>query len=386
MRKNRSTIRVAVVAPSMNILGGQAVQALRLIEGLRSERGFDASLLPINPGLPGPFASLQKIKYLRTVITSILYAGMLFIRLPRFDVVHIFSASYFSFLLAPTPAILIAKLYRKPVILNYHSGEAEDHLERWRRVVLPVFGLADRIVVPSGYLVAVFARFNIEAEAVFNTVNLDEFAFRDRRPLRPVLLSNRNLEKRYNVECVLRAFRLVQRRAPESRLIVAGDGAERSRLEKLVDELGLAGVEFAGAADPREMPGLYSRADIFVNASVVDNMPLSIIEAFAAGLPVVTSDAGGIPYLVSDGENGLLVSQDDCESLARAVLTLLDDGDLAERLIAAARADSEKYTWKSVRKGWKKIHLALAGAEVPARIADDTSRSGREKIYLWDRY
>src|SRR6185369_315496 len=221
--KERRKIRVCIVVASMDILGGQAIQAERLLEGLSRESGVEAELLPINPRLPGPLRLLQTIKYVRTLVTSIAYIASLLVRLPRFDVVHVFSASYFSFLLAPAPAVLISKLYGKPVLLNYHSGEAEDHLRRWPRTALPILRLADRVVVPSDYLVEIFARFGVSAQAVFNTVDSSRFQYRERRPLKPVLLSNRNLEAHYNVACTLRAFAMIQTQLVEARLIVAGD-------------------------------------------------------------------------------------------------------------------------------------------------------------------
>ena len=111
LMKTDKNIKVCVVVASIDILGGQAIQALRLVEGLSREAGIEAELLPINPRLPGPLGLLQRIKFVRTLVTSIAYIASLFVRLPRFDVVHVFSASYFSFVLAPTPAVLIAKLY-----------------------------------------------------------------------------------------------------------------------------------------------------------------------------------------------------------------------------------------------------------------------------------
>src|SRR6185295_19798194 len=99
-----------------------------------------------------------------------------------YDVVHIFSASYFSFVLAQTPAILISKLFGKKILLNYHSGEAEDHLTRWRSA-LPTIRLVDEVAVPSAYLVRVFAKFGIQARAINNLIELENFIFRERRRL-----------------------------------------------------------------------------------------------------------------------------------------------------------------------------------------------------------
>ena len=354
-------LRVLIVAPSLDILGGQAVQATRLIARLREEQSLEVSFLPINPRLPGVLRRLQAIKYVRTVVTTLLYIATLLVRVRAYDVVHVFSASYFSFVLSPTPAILVAKLYGKKIMLNYRSGEAEDHLTRWRRTALPVIRLADKVVVPSGYLVDVFARFGIRAESIANTVDLTRFRFRTRKPLQPVILSNRNLESLYNVECILRAFAITQKRVSEARLIVAGDGSERARLESLRDELDIKNVEFIGQVSPDKMPALYDQADIFVNASNIDNMPVSHIEAFASGLAVVTTDAGGIPYIVANERNGLVVSCGDHEAIARSVVALLEDAEMADRLIKTARADCEKYTWSAVREEWLSTYADLAG-------------------------
>jgi len=123
-----------LVAPSLDILGGQAVQADRLLKLLGTKEKLDISFLPVNPRLPGILRNLQSIKYVRTVLTFLLYVQVLLLRVRHYDVIHIFSASYFSFLLAPLPAILISKLYGKRTVLNYRSGEAEDHLRDWKNV------------------------------------------------------------------------------------------------------------------------------------------------------------------------------------------------------------------------------------------------------------
>jgi L-malate glycosyltransferase len=362
MFKPGSTVRVCIVAASLDILGGQAVQAQRLLEGLAQEPSVEAELLPVNPRLPGPLGWLQRIKYVRTAVTLVWYVGLLLRRLPRYDVVHVFSTAYLSFLLAPLPAVLVAKLYGKPVLLNYHSGEAEDHLHHWRRTVTLVVRLCDRLVVPSGFLVRVFALFGLRAEAVANTVDLSDYRFRERQPLRPIILANRNHEALYNVAATLEAFQLIQQRFPEARLLVAGNGSEHEALKELAQELELEYVEFLGRVEPERMPELYAKADIYLNSSEIDNMPLSIIQAFAAGLPVVTTDAGGIPYLVRHERTGLLVRRGDVEGLAASVLRLLDDPALVHELVTAARWECRRYTWEAVRSDWLRLYRDLAGA------------------------
>jgi glycosyltransferase involved in cell wall biosynthesis len=176
-----------------------------------------------------------------------------------------------------------------------------------------------------------------------------------------VFLSNRNLEPLYNVACTLRAFRLIQDRLPEARLVIAGDGSQRRQLEQLCGNLRLERVTFVGKLNSAEMASLYDRCDIYLNSPNIDNMPTSILEAFACGLPVVTTNPGGIPYIVENARNGLMVSVDDAEALAHAALRLIDDQLMATRLADAARAECEdRYVWSKVRAEWEECYLGLA--------------------------
>jgi len=362
-------LRVCIVAPSLDILGGQAVQAARLRQGLRRLRGVVVGFVPINPRLPGLLHLLQRVRYVRTVVTSLRYVWTLLTSLAEYDIVHVFSASYFSFVLAPTPAVLLGKWYGKRVILNYRSGEAEDHLRRWGRTAIPLIRLADALVVPSEYLVDVFARVGLRARTVANIVDFDHFHFRARKPLRPVFLSNRNFEAHYNVACVLRAFERIQGKYPDARLIVAGDGQQRGALMRLAHELRLRNAEFVGRVPPDRMPSLYDAADVYLNAPDIDNMPGSILEAFASGLPVVTTDAGGIPYMVRHGETGLMVPRGDHEGMAAAALRLLEDPFLAERLISCALEDCRhRYAPGPVVAEWRRVYEGLVAYSGTATV------------------
>lgn len=356
----RKPIRLLIVAPSHEYLGGQSVHAAQLVKGLRREPGFEVGFAPINPRAPGLLGRLQSVKYVRTLVRMPLYLGGLASKVRRADVVHVSSAALSSFLMTTTPAILVGKLFRRRVVLNYHAGQAVQHLRDWGRTAIPVIRMCDATVVPSLWLVDVFASHGLKTRAIFNHVELEAFRFRERKPPRPVFLSNRNFDPIYNVPCVLRAFSIIQRRVPNASLIVAGDGAQRSEIESLARELGLRNVEFKGRLAPEVMPSVCDAADIYLNASNVDNMPLSILEAFSSGLAVVTTNAGGIPYMVEHERTGLVVSMNDHEALAASALRLLEDKDLAARLATAARAECEQYKWDAVRPQWLEFYREVA--------------------------
>ncbi len=349
-------MRIALVAASLEILGGQSVQAQALTLGLR-EAGHQVVFVPINTRFPHVLRSVRRCPYARTVLNQALYLPTLR-HLARADVVHIFSASYWSFLLSPLPAILVARGLGKRTVLHYHSGEADDHLARWGALVHPWLRLVDVIVVPSEYLRRVFARHGHPARVIPNVVDTRRFRYRDRSPLRPRLVSARGLEAHYRVDVTIEAFGLVRARYPEATLTVAGEGSARARLERLAVPIG--GVRFAGPVEPSAMPALYDATDIFVNASVVDNQPVSVLEAFGAGLPVVSTGTGDIAALVRDGETGLVVPPDDPAAVAKAVATLVEHPDRALGMARRARQEVDAYSWPRVRARWAAVYAGAA--------------------------
>lgn len=361
----RERLKVAIVAPTVGILGGQAVQADRLLRAWRNDPAVEAWLVPVNPIPPRPLQQALKVKYVRTLVTQLAFWPLLLRELRRADVVHVFSASYFSFLLAPLPAVLIARLYGKPVVMNYRSGEAPDHLRRSplaRRVLRGV----DRNAVPSRFLHEVFAGFGIRSEIIPNIVDLERFAFRERHPLRPHIVSTRNFEDLYNLGCTLKAFQVVQQRYPNATLTLVGGGSGEPALRALASELGLHNVRFAGRARPEDIWRYYAEADIYVQTPNIDNMPASMLEAFASGCAVVSTDAGGVPAILTHEHHGLLAPCNDHRAVADSILRLLDDPALASRVTTAARQSCERYRWENVRSQWLGLYRGLVRSHAVA--------------------
>jgi|GEM_PF-312094 len=348
----RSLRAIAMVAPSLDVPGGQSIQAAALVTGLREEHR-EVIFVASDPRFPPVLRWLRRVPFARTLLNQALYVWSLR-RLHRAEVVHIFSASFWSFLLAPVPAMLVARAFGKRVVLNYHSGEAADHLRLWGVLVHPWLRLAHEIVVPSEHLQQVFLDHGHKTIVVQNVVDTTSFAYRDRRPLRPRLLSTRALEPSYQVHIVLEAFALIQAGCPEATLVIAGSGSEEARLRRRAEKI--PGVTFLGRVRPEAVPEICAAADLFVNASIVDNQPLSILEAFASGLPVVTTATGGIASMVRHEETGLIVPPADAPAMAAAVLRLLRDDGLAQRLARKARETVEDYSWPRVREQWNEVY------------------------------
>jgi glycosyltransferase involved in cell wall biosynthesis len=160
---------------------------------------------------------------------------------------------------------------------------------------------------------------------------------------------------------VVRAFAEVQRAFPEAHLDLVGGGPLEPEIRSLVKRLGITGITFAGVASRHKIGEYYDRADIFINASRLDNMPVSILEAFAAGTPVVSTAPEGMHHLVEHERTGLLSATDDPIELAQSVIRVLQDPELAEDLAINARDELRNYSWDVARGQWLELYSSLAG-------------------------
>jgi glycosyltransferase involved in cell wall biosynthesis len=286
---------------------------------------------------------------------------------------HVLANSGWAWHLFTAPVLWIGRMRGVPVIVNYRGGEADRFFAGAPRHVLASLRRAAACVTPSPFLQRVFARHGLAAEVIPNVVDVSRFAPRPPRDFgnAPRFLVARNLEPIYDIPTALRAFAQVQRHFAAARLTVAGSGAELMRLRDLARDLGIeAAVEFPGRIDNADMPALYARSDCVLNPSTVDNMPNSLLEAFASGVPVVSTNAGGVPDLVDDGRTGLLVPVGDAGAMAAAALRLLREPDLADRLAHAALAQSQAYQWERVRECWLDAYRrVMSGAPLRGRHA-----------------
>ncbi len=356
--KEAEPLSVAIVAPSLRQLGGQAVQASLLLRGWRSDPFVEAKFVPTDPEFPEWIRRVESVAFLRTVVRAPIYGARLWREMEGVDAAHIFSASYWSFWLASVPAWVVARLRGKKTIVHYHSGEARDHLSRSRlaRALLRRMG---RIVVSSAYLQDVFREFSMEAEVIPNLVDGGQIRYRERTELRSILICTRSCEPYYAVDDVVRAFGVVQADYPDARLVLAGGGSQEAEVRELVRELRLKGVQFAGRVSREQIGACYDRADIFINASVLDNMPVSVLEAFEAGLPVASSAPDGIRYIVEHERTGLLSQPLDWQQLGENVLRLLRDPALARNLVGNARRQARAYRWEAVRQQWLDVYRSV---------------------------
>ena len=360
-------LHVSIVGPLAPPAGGMAGQTRQLCDLLTGE-GIAAEIVRTNPPYRPRFvATLRGVRALFRIIP---YLAQLWAAAGRSTVFHVMANSGWAWHVLAAPAIWIGKLRRIRVIVNYRGGAAESFLARSAGIVLPTLRMADDIVVPSEFLRRVFARFGVAATVVPNVVDVERFAptksgMAKPLPDAPHVVIGRNLEAIYDVATALRSFAILHAARPGARLSIAGSGPERARLDRLVDELGLVdAVTFCGTLSRDAMADLYRRATLLLNSSVVDNTPNALLEAMACGIPIVSTNAGGIPYLVQDRTTALLVEPGQPEALAKAMTEVLDDPALARRLVDNGLALARRCAWVNVFPLWLREYLPEAGAQV----------------------
>lgn len=359
-------MRIALVGPLPPPSGGMANQTAQFAKLLRVD-GHEVRLVQTNP--PYPSRVLGAIRGLRAAVRLGFYVRQLLRDLRGADVVHIMANSGWSWHLFAMPAIRVARRMRVPVVVNYRGGEAPEFFARSWKWVRPSIVRAAAVVVPSTFLKEVFAQYGVDAEIVPNVVDLSRFSPRqqagdERRSQTPTLLVARNLEAIYDVGTAIRAFHRIRADHADATLVVAGSGAEAAGLETEANALGLgSSVRFVGRVDNADMPGLYRSADIMVNTSLVDNTPNAILEAWASGVPVVSSDVGGIRHLVDDGVTGCLVPARAPEAVAAAIESLLAEPSRYAHLRAAGLVKAAEFSWENVRGQWYGVYEAARGSK-----------------------
>lgn len=355
-------IRLLVVGPAAPPAGGMAAQAEQLCRLLETE-ALAVEFLQTNRAVGG--ALIQALPVIRAVARLLAYLIAAWRSLGRSDVVHLMSNSGWSWQLYSAPILWLGRVRGVPVIVNYRGGGASQYFEKSARRVRISLEHASAIVVPSHFLQTVFSEYAYHAEIVPNIIDTDRFYPREESSSAETegthLVVVRNLETIYGVDVAIRAFAKLRSKIPATSLSIAGSGPELSNLIDLVKRLNIEdSVSFLGRLGRAEVAELYRSADVFVNSSRVDNMPNSLLEAMASGVAIVSTRAGGIPFIVDHDQTALLVDVDDVEQLATEMLRLTSDISIRDVLKNNALRVVKKYEWQSVKKQWLSLYRRLA--------------------------
>lgn len=266
-----------------------------------------------------------------------------------YDVFHIHACSDRGFL----PAILgirIGRLLKKRIVLTFHGGGAEGFFQRKEKFVKRYLTMTSANIVLSGFIGRVFDRYGIPYTVIPNILVADGSAFRARTEIRPRFISIRSLADTYNIKCTLRAFCTVQKKYPDAKLVLLGDGPLKSELKRFVADHHIQNVTFVGQVPNTEISRYLNDADIMVSSPRFDNMPVSVLEGFRSGLLVISSSVGGVPYMIEDGRNGLLFENDNDRQMAEKMIMAVENPEATRGMMVNAYLCLEAYKWENCRE------------------------------------
>lgn len=263
------------------------------------------------------------------------------------DVVHIHCCSKVGFY----PAILgitLAKKEQKRTVVTYHGGGAEKFFKRWHAVVRHFLLKSDVNIVLSGFLAKIFDKYNIPYRVIPNILPVGENHFKERTTINPKFISVRTLSPLYNIECIIRAFAIVKSKIADASLDILADGPSRESLIVMTESLSLSNVHFVGRVPNSDIYNYLNKADIFISTPRIDNQPMSILEANKCGLLVISSNVGGVPYLVDDGKTGILIESNNHELLAEKMIWAVSHPNEAIEIAKAGHEALKNYTWNAI--------------------------------------
>ncbi|HET7360885.1 MAG TPA: glycosyltransferase family 4 protein, partial [Salinimicrobium sp.] len=276
------------------------------------------------------------------------------------DVVLVDTYSTSNFWYAYAVAFLCRKLSLKYIPI-LHGGNLPQRLKNSPKASKAIFENAYVNVAPSSYLKKAFQNAGYKnVEYIPNHIELESYPFKERKTIRPRLLWVRAFAEIYNPLLAIKVLEHLLKEYSTAHLCMVGPKKDAS-WEKCRDyaQNKKLPVSFTGRLNKEDWHKKAEEYDIFINTTTIDNSPMSVIEAMALGLPVISTNVGGIPYLIENGKDGVLVPPNDVKSMKNELVILLENPVLSNELTINARKKVEKFDWKDVKKQWMDLLIRI---------------------------
>lgn len=268
------------------------------------------------------------------------------------------TAFYYAWLSAKLCRLLCVKYV--PIL---HGGNLPARFQRSPGKCRTVFGNSTINIAVSPYLLHYLEQAEYRGTVIENSIALEDYSFRHRAQVRPQLLWVRSFHETYNPQLAVHLVHQLKQQYPDVQLTMVGPEVDGSmeKCKQLAEDLGVElHITFTGKLSKDKWTSLAQSKDIFINTTNYDNLPVSVLEAMALGLPVVSTNVGGIPYIIADGQNGLLVDADNVNKMTAAVAQLLSDNSMAATISKNAREYAEQYDWNIIKNKWHNLLQSIA--------------------------
>lgn len=280
-----------------------------------------------------------------------------------YDLAHVDVYSGAAFRWAEVSTFLLRAI-KKPVILTLHGGNLVSFARTHPRRMARLLSRADAVTTPSRYLAEAVRDLRNSIEVIPNPIETAAYAYVERSHPGPSLVWLRAFHRMYDPVLAIRVLARLED-IPEAHLTMIGPDKDGSLAEARAEANRrgvLQRVSFVGGVPKADVPRLLAKGDIFLNTSTVDNTPVSVIEAMATGLLVVSTSVGGVPYLITSGHDGILVAQGDADAMAAAVRRYLEQPAFAARVSRNARAKAENFSWDEVLPRWVELLTRISAS------------------------
>lgn len=283
--------------------------------------------------------------------------GTFFTYKSKVDYVLIDTYSTFNFYYALIMSQL-CRIFKIRYIPILHGGNLEFRLKSFPRLSKLIFKNAYALASPSNFLIDIFSKYNYKnLKFIPNTIEIQHFNFNQNRSFEQInLFWLRSFSDIYNPTMAILVLEELKNRGYVTSLVMIGPDNDGSmQRTKDLAKAKNVDVNFTGKLDKEEIITLSRSCNVFINTTNFDNTPISVMEAMALGLPIVSTNVGGIPYLIKSGKEGLLVKPNDVQEMVDAILHLRENQELTNSLILNARKKVEQFDWKVVKLKWQEL-------------------------------
>lgn len=293
----------------------------------------------------------KKNKIFRLI--DIIHTIIKFRKKTKLILIDTYSTSNFYFALISS---FLAKIFKIPYIPILHGGSLPKRIKSSKKLSNYIFNNSVINISPSKYLQECFEDNGYKVNYIPNNIDLSAYSFKLRENIKPKLLYVRAFHKIYNPTMAVEVFNKLLKNYPNAELCMVGpdkDGTLKEVTELAQKYNILENIKITGKLPKEEWIKLSENYDIFINTTNFDNQPVSIIEAMSLGFPIVSTDAGGMPYLIDNNKTGIIIEKNDVDSMLENIIKILEDKIFAKTLSENARIASQEFDWIEVEKKWK---------------------------------
>ncbi|MCM3874269.1 MAG: glycosyltransferase family 4 protein [Pyrinomonadaceae bacterium] len=309
-------------------------------------------------------------------------ATAIWLKRHRIAVAHIAVFSGPAFIWAEVSSLMM-RAVRRPYVLSLHGGNLPKFAARWPSRMRRLLESAAKVVTPSPFLFEKMSEYRCDLTLFPNPIDLSCYDFTLRKRANPKLVWMRAFHNIYNPALAPKVLALLMHDLPDACLTMIGPDTNDASLkstQRTAAEVGVSDrLSLPGRIPKQAVSAWLNRGDVLLNTTNIDNTPVSLLEAMACGLCIVSTNVGGIPYLLEDGLDALLVPPDNPEAMAAAVKRIFAEPGLSERLSLNARKKVEQFDWSVILPRWEQLFASVIGEQEPGGVSS-TIKSRSKKL------